>query len=104
MTLTGSAFKGVSESSSRASGNSPTNHPLVQVSSAITGATAWLGYDPASAATAYTVTVLPAMGLPPGVAWVRVYANGLASSARSMLLIPNAQQIHGFALHLLPAQ
>lgn len=96
LTLTGSAFKGVSESSSGASGNSPTDHPLVQVSSVINGATAWLGYDPASAATANTVTLLPAMGLPPGVVWVRVYANGLASPARSMLLVPNAQQIHGF--------
>ncbi len=88
--LTGTQFRGVSESSS--GGNisvSPTNYPLVQLQSLVNGQSVFLAPNPATPFTSTTYTSLGVPALPVGYATATVIVNGIPSVA-SVILISKA--------------
>ncbi len=79
LTLTGTKFKGASESSGGSTNNSASNYPLVQIQSQATGQTAFLTPDPASpfSDSTYVSKKIPFLGT--GPAQITVITNGIAS-------------------------
>jgi N-acetylneuraminic acid mutarotase len=83
LVLTGSRFKGISESSGGGTNNSASNYPIVQVQSLVNEQTTFL-LPTAWSDTSFTSQALS--GFPAGYARVTVFTNGIPSAASIILL------------------
>ncbi len=80
LTVSGTGFNGVSESSGGSTNNSATNYPLVQIRSLINDQSLFLLPDPNTPFSATSFASKPVTGLPTGYAAVTVFVNGIPSA------------------------
>lgn len=90
LTLGGSRFTGVSPASSGETQDSPTNYPVVQLRRIDSGQVLFLLVDPMGGWSDTSFTSLPVNDFPPGPTLVTVYANGIPSAAKYLVLEPPA--------------
>jgi N-acetylneuraminic acid mutarotase len=86
--VTGSRFKGLSEASGggNASRNSPTNHPIALLQRMDGGEQLWLGADALSSFGSTAFTSGPVTGMAAGPALLTVFANGIPSVAKAVVV------------------
>jgi N-acetylneuraminic acid mutarotase len=84
LTLTGLRFRGISEASCGNNGDSPADYPLVQVRNVGNEQTVFV---PSTSWSATALASRPVTGLPPGLAMVTVFANGIPSSSSLVALL-----------------
>ena len=79
LTVGGARFRGVSEASGGNQFNSATNYPVLQLSALSNGQTKTI---PASSSSDTSFTSVPVTGLPPGLAMVTLFTNGIPSNSQ----------------------
>lgn len=91
VTVTGTGFRGVSESNSGKYGGAPTNFPLVRVQSLVNGQLTYLPLDQLTGSTDSSFACAAAPYVTPGPAIVDVISNGVSSvSTFVQVTLPSA--------------
>jgi N-acetylneuraminic acid mutarotase len=88
LALTGPRFQGISQASGGNTQDSSTNYPIVQLRSIDSSQTTFLPVDPTAGWSNTAFTSTPVTGFPFGPALVTVFANGIPSDARYLVLVP----------------
>ena len=86
LALTGSLFQGISQASGGNTQDSSTSYPVVQLRNIETTKTTFLPVDPAAGWSISAFTSTPVSGFPLGSAMVTVFANGIPSDAKYLLV------------------
>ena len=88
LALTGSLFQGISPASGGNTQDSSTSYPIVQLRNIETTKTTFLPVDPTAGWSSTAFTSTPVTGFPLGPAMVTVFANGIPSDPRFLLVAP----------------
>ena len=88
LALTGSLFQGISQASGGNTQDSSTSYPIAQLRNIETTQTTFLPVDPAAGWSSTAFTSTPVTGFPLGPAMVTVFANGIPSDPRFLLVAP----------------
>jgi hypothetical protein len=84
--LSGSLFQGISQASSGNTQDSASNYPIVQLRRLDSAQVVFLPVDPTAGWSDTTFTSVPVSGFPLGPALVTVFANGIPSEARYLVV------------------
>ena len=91
LSLTGSRFKGISQASGGTVQDSSTNYPLVQLRNIDNSQVAFLSVNPTAGWSDTSFTSIPITDFPAGPALVTVFANGIPSDSKYLVVSPLIQ-------------